>query len=99
MTEFIRYTPESETTPERYFWDNFIRSIGAIAEVSTSEDSHEHDPVDMTDTLTQMQYETEEDALTLLYNYTTQLVVAPGQSSKLEAVESFLASNGFIELE
>ncbi|HMH70227.1 MAG TPA: hypothetical protein VK502_02415 [Candidatus Saccharimonadales bacterium] len=46
-----------------------------------------------------MQYETEEDALTLLYNYTTQLVVAPGQSSKLEAVESFLVANGFIESE
>jgi|GEM_PF-5040865 len=89
VAERLTYTPENETTPERYFWDNVIRCIEALSEV---------DETITWDIVESLKDEDREDALTLLYNYTIMVTVADGESSNLEQVEAFLAANGLTEL-
>jgi hypothetical protein len=95
----IPFTPETETTEERYFWDGFIRSMDRLAGIVDAA-PEEHDPIDLVEILKDMgETEDEEDALTLVYNYAAQLTTPPEQSSDLVFVHDFLAQNGFVEFE
>lgn len=97
MGELIPFTPEEETTPERFFWDNVIRSLEALAELAQQHPSIEYDPIDVFATLEALKDEYEEDALMLLFGQMAMITVPPGQTSELDAVWEFLSAAGFIE--
>jgi hypothetical protein len=85
----VPFTPEMETTPERAFWDRFIRALEGLA--STSEE------IDMTEELSLFEDETEEDAITLIYDYYLQITTPPDESDELVNVEEFLRHGGILE--
>ena len=81
--------PETQTTPERAFWDAFIGGLEALAGMT--------DEIDMQEVLAGFEGETGEDAVTLLYNYYLQITVQDDTSSDLETVEQFLRHNHILE--
>jgi hypothetical protein len=97
MGEFIRTTPENETTPERMFWDRFIRALDKIHTITLYNPSYEVEDFDFIETLEAMRHETEEDAITLLFNYAI-MVETPSNTSTsddLEEVWELLGEYGF----
>lgn len=89
MSEFIPSIPESDTTEERFFWDNVVRSLDKLNDLD--------DEIDIIEELEGLQREDREDALTLLFNYATQAMVPKGKSSGLKEVFAFLVKEGFLE--
>lgn len=89
MSEFIPHIAESDTTEDRFFWDNVIRSLDALHDVEAE--------IDVVEELEGLQNEGREDALTLLFNYAIQATVPEGGSSELKAVFSFLVKEGLLD--
>ena len=91
MGEIIALTavPEKETTPERAYWDSFIGALNGIASMSSE--------VDMIETLSSMEEETEEDAAMLLYNYYLNITTDVGEQDDLQNTEDFLCHYGLLE--
>ncbi|MBI3889552.1 hypothetical protein HY312_03190 [Candidatus Saccharibacteria bacterium] len=85
----ISYTPESKTTPERYFWDSFIGALNGLAHMSSE--------IDMRETLLEFEDEIEEDAVMLIYNYYIMICGEAGESTELDRVEAFLVHSGILE--
>lgn len=88
--EFVSRTPETETQ-ERRFWDSLLNAFDSLTDVT--------DDLDLFGEIEDLREDTQEDALTKLYNYTLMVSVEDGQSSKLEAVYTLLSENELIELE
>lgn len=82
MGEFIPTTPENETTPERFFWDNILRAVAELSDLDDELDAYE--------TIEGLRNETEEDALMLVYNYAVMIEVPEGASSTLEGIEQLM---------
>lgn len=91
MSEFISKTQETETTPERYDWDNLLNAFDTLTDVT--------DELDLFSEVQDLRDDTYEDALTKLYNYTLMISVEDGESSKLEAVYALLRENNLIEFD
>jgi hypothetical protein len=89
MSEFIPFMPENDTTEERFFWDNVIRSLDMLNDIE--------EEINVVEELEGLQNKGREDALTLLFNYATQVTVPKGESSKLKEVFSFLVKEGFLD--
>lgn len=85
----ISYTPEKETTAERYFWDSFIGALNGLAHMSSE--------IDMRETLLEFEDEAEEDAIMLIYNYYIMIHSGVGGSVELDRVEAFLIHSGLLE--
>ena len=90
MGEFVPRTPENETQ-ERRFWDSLLNAFDSLTDVTSD--------LDLFDEIKDLKEDTQEDALTKLYNYTLMVSVEDGQSSKLEAVYALLSENELIENE
>jgi len=83
MDHIIPDILESETIPERFFWDRIIRAVTTLSELS--------DEVDLFETLQDLKDESDEDAVNLLYSYTTMIEVPEG--------EELMSEFGLIELD
>ena len=90
MSEFISFTPEHRTTPERFIWDGIIRAFDLLSDVS--------DELDLFEELEALKEDDEEDALTKLFNYATIITTEIGQSSELGEVMRLLADNDLIDI-
>lgn len=91
MGEFIPEISEIDTTPERYFWDSLLNAFDTLTDVT--------DELDLFSEIQDLRDDTQEDALTKLYNYTLMISVEDGQSSELEAVYALLRENNLIEFD
>lgn len=97
MGEFIRRTPEEETTSERFFWDRFILALEKVSNRAEESGASDAEPFDLVETLESMRGETEEDAINLLVSYVV-MVETPEEastSSDFEEVWNLLREYGF----
>ncbi len=85
----VSYTSEEETTPERYFWDNFLGALNGLAHMSPE--------IDMQEILLEYENELEEDAVMLVYGLYVETHSEVGESVELDHVESFLHHSGLLE--
>lgn len=97
MGEFIKSIPEQETTPERVFWDRVIRALDKMHTITLYNPSYEIEEFDLIETIEGLRDETEDDAITLLFNYAI-MVGTPAESSTkddLSEVWDLLGEFGF----
>lgn len=98
MSEFIKKTPENETTPERVFWDKIITALDRLHDKTLEGDSDEFTPFDfdLVETIEGLKDENQEDALTLVFNYAI-MTETPASTSTPDDIElgEFLREYGF----
>lgn len=89
MSEFVPITPETETSAERFNWDNILRALAALSDLS--------EEIDLYETIDSLHDETEEDAVMLIYNYAVMIEVPEEESSDLQEIEELMQRYELIE--
>lgn len=89
MSEFVPITPETETSAERFNWDNILRALATLSDLS--------EEIDLYETIDSLHDETEEDAVMLIYNYAVMIEVPEEESSDLQEIEELMQRYELIE--
>lgn len=89
MSEFVPITPEAETSAERFNWDNILRALATLSDIS--------EEIDLYETIDSLHDETEEDAVMLIYNYAVMIEVPEEESSELKEIEELMQRYELIE--
>ena len=89
MSEFISFTPEAETTEERFAWDEILRALHTLSNIDDSFGLYE--------TIEDLKDESLEDGLMMVFNYAVAIEVSEGKSSDLDEVMQLLQDNGMLE--
>lgn len=89
MKEFIPFTPEHETSEERFSWDEILRALATL--------SNYDNELDIYEAANDLKDETLEDGYMMVFNYAVMVTVPEGESDELENIMKLLEENGMME--
>ena len=85
MNEFIPFTPEHETTVERFAWDNILRALVVLSEFD--------EELDLFEAIHDLRDEEFEDGLMMVFNYAVMVTVPEEESSELDLIMQLLENH------